>query len=200
MTRQSNQFIKNVLSFTVIFWLMNAASSANASPPACFRNDVSMYMQSDAVVEVLVTKSRRWSEGSATLHLVAKYNVLTVFKGNAGKDDILIVTDTCLDEPVPERMLGYPVVEKYCRGLIGLRLSAVDSREGKPVMWSGTKPNWILFLKKDIRKGAPRQTWLEVSKTSFDGGGRQTQNDIPSDERDGFDRLRQREKTLGNRR
>ncbi|MCP4259840.1 MAG: hypothetical protein GY774_20355 [Planctomycetes bacterium] len=104
------------------------------------------------------------------------------------------MTDTCLDEPVPRNMLGYSVVERYCRGLIGLRLTGVDSRDGKPVMRSGAKKNWILFLRKDIRRGAPQQTWLEVSETGFSGGCWQTRNDIPADEREGFDRLLQRSK------
>lgn len=80
---------------------------------------------------------------------------MNVFKGNIDKDDILIVTDTCLDNPVPEEMMGYPVVEKYCRGLIGLRLTGVDSQTGKPIVESENKPNWILFLKKDTKKRSP---------------------------------------------
>jgi hypothetical protein len=196
MIRLSNQFIKKVTCFVVITWLMIAASSANASPPACPRNDVSMYMRSDAVVEAIVVKSRRWSEGAETLHLVAKYRILNVFKGNIDKDDILIATDTCLDKPVPKERLGYPALQNYCRGLIGLRLTGVDSRDGKPVMKSGNKPIWILFLKKDIRKGAPQLTWLEVSRTSYYGGCRQTRDDIPPEQRKGFDRLLQRLKIM----
>jgi hypothetical protein len=130
-------------------------------------------------------------------HLVAKYKILDVFKGDVDKDDILIVTDTCLDKPVPREMLGYPVVENYCRGLIGLRLTGVDSQDGKPVMKSGNKPNWILFLRKDMRKGAPQLTWLEVSKTSYYGGCRQTRDDIPPEQREEFDRLFQRLKAVG---
>jgi len=197
MIRQTNQFMKKVICFAVIAWFMSAVSSANASPPACARNDASMFMQSDVVVKAVVIKSRRWSEGSATLHLVAKYKVLEVFKGDVHKDDILIVTDTCLDKPVPERMLGYPVVEDYCRGFIGLRLTGVDSQDGKPMMKSGKKPNWILFLKKDIRKGASQLTWLELSRTNYYGGCRQTRDDIPLEHREGFDRLLQRLKSIG---
>jgi len=184
--------MKKVICLAVIAWFMSAASSTDASPPACPRNDVSMYFESDAVVEAVVTKSKRWSEGSATLHLVAKYKIMDVFKGDADKDDILIVTDTCLDKPVPERRLGYPVVDDYCRGLIGLRLTGVDSRDGKPVMKSDSKPSLILFLRKDIRRGDPDLTWLEVSRTSFHGGCRRTRNDIPPEQREGFDRLIQR--------
>jgi hypothetical protein len=197
MIRPSNQLIKKVIFIVTIIWLMSTPTSANASPPACHRNGVSMYMESDAVVVAVVTKSRRWSKGTATLHLVAKYKILDVFKGDVDKDDILIVTDTCLDKPVPREMLGYPVVENYCRGLIGLRLTGVDSQDGKPVMKSGNKPNWILFLRKDMRKGAPQLTWLEVSKTSYYGGCRQTRDDIPPEQREEFDRLFQRLKAVG---
>jgi hypothetical protein len=177
---------------------MSAPEITNASPPACFRNDISMYTQSDAVVEAMVTKSRRWSEGAATLHLVAKYKVLDVFKGDVTRDDILIVTDTCLDKPIPERQLGYPATRNYCRGLTGLRLPGVNSKDGKPAMKSGSKPNWILFLKKDIRKGAPQLTWVEASRTSFSGPCRQTRDDIPLEQRDAFDRLAQRVKSIGH--
>ena len=100
MIRPSNQLIREVTFIVTIIWLMSTPTSANASPPACHRNDVSMYMKSDAVVEAVVTKSRRWSEGAVTLHLVAKFKVLDVFKGDVEKDAILIITDTCLDEPV----------------------------------------------------------------------------------------------------
>jgi hypothetical protein len=45
---------------------MSAASSADASPPTFPRNDVSMYMNSHAVVEAVVIKSKRWSKGAVT--------------------------------------------------------------------------------------------------------------------------------------
>jgi hypothetical protein len=185
----TNQLMKKVICFIVIAWLMSGASSTDASPPACGRNDVSMHLESDAVVEAIVIKSRRWSKGAVTHYLVAKYKVLDVFKGDVSKDDILIVTDTCLDKPVPNERLGYPVVEDYCRGLIGLSLTGVDSRDGKPVMKSGSKPSWILFLRKDIRKGAPQLTWVEVSRTSYYGGCRRTRDDIPAEQIEGFDHL-----------
>ncbi len=148
-----------------------------------------MYLESDIVVEAVVTKSRRWSEGAATLHLVAKYKVLDVFKGDVDQNDILIVTDTCMDEPVPERMQGYPVVESYCRGLIGLQLPGIDSRTGKPIVRPQPQAGWLLFLRKNTRKGAPELTWLEESRTSFSGGIRQDLNDLAPEQRAGFERL-----------
>ena len=191
------KFYNKAILFAIIIGIMSVFTNANASPPACHRNDASMYMKSDAVVEAVVTKSRRWSERATTLHLVAKYKIVDVFKGDVDKDDILIVTDTCLNKPVPERMLGYPVVKDYCRGLIGLRLTGIDSRDGKPVMESGNSPSLVLFLRKNIRKGAPQLTWLEVSRTSFYGGCRQTRNDIPQDQREEFDCLLKRLQDIG---
>lgn len=148
MIRKANQLTKKDIYIVAIVWLISCTSSADASPAAYPRNDLSMFMKSDMIVEVVVTKSRRWSEGSTTLHLVAKYKVVDVFKGDVDKDDILIVTDTCLDESVPERMVGYPAVERYCRGLIGLHLTGVDSRDGKPVMKSGKNQDGFCFLGK----------------------------------------------------
>ena len=70
-----------------------------------------MYMKSDAVVEAVVTKSRRWSEGSATLHLVAKYKIVDVFKGDV--DQVLNdVKNTKAD------IGGYLLIEGL--GLLGL--------------------------------------------------------------------------------
>lgn len=189
------KFHNTDILFAVTIWIIISFSSASASPPACHRNDASMYINSDAVVEAFVTKSRRWSEGR-TLHLVAKYKIMDVFKGDVNKDDILIVTDTCLDEGVPREMAGYPVVEDYCRDGIGLTLTGINPGDGKPVMKSEKNQRWVLFLKKDIRRGAPQLTWLEVSRTSFHGGCSQTRNDIPPDEIKAFDRLRQRLKYI----
>ena len=184
-------FNKGIL-IAFALWMMSGLTNATASPPACFRNDVSMYIYSDAVVEAIVKQSRRWSEAGSTLHLVAKYIITEVFKGDVHKDEILILTDTCLDEPIPQQMLGYPKVEDYCRGGIGLTLTGVDSKDGTPVKKSGEKPRVILFVKKNIQRGAPQLTWLEVSRTSFYGGCWQNRNDIPPDEREQFDRLQQR--------
>lgn len=50
---------------------------------------------------------------------------------------------------------------------------------------------------KLTRKGAPQLTWLEVSRTSYYGGCRQTRNDISPDQRKGFDRLLKRLKAIG---
>jgi hypothetical protein len=66
--------------FAVLFITCGFADS-DASPPACFRNDVSMYIYSDVVVESVVKHSRRWSEGTSTRHLVAQY-VVTDFLEN----------------------------------------------------------------------------------------------------------------------
>ncbi|MCP4259841.1 MAG: hypothetical protein GY774_20360 [Planctomycetes bacterium] len=69
-----------------IIWLMSAITSANASPPVCRQTEASMFTSADMVVEAEVTKSRRWTEGADTIHLVAKYKVVDVFKGDVEKD------------------------------------------------------------------------------------------------------------------
>ena len=61
---------------------MRTASITDALPPAYPRNDLSMYMRSCAVAKAVVIKSKRWSKEDVTRHLVAKYKVLDVFKGD----------------------------------------------------------------------------------------------------------------------
>jgi len=198
MQKASGKLNNKAILFVVIIWVLGGFSSADASPPACHRGEASMYIHSDVVVEAVVIQSRRWSQGT-TLHLVAKYKIKEVFKGDVHKDEILIVTDTCHDEPVPRGLLGYPVVEDYCRGGIGLNLTGVNPGDGTPFMKSGERPTWILFLKKDFRKGAPQLTWRETSRTSFSGGCWQNRDDIPPDQREQFDRLQQMREDIKNR-
>jgi hypothetical protein len=169
--------------------LVSLSQIAEASPPACSRDVVSLFNQSDAIVEATVTKSRRWTAGVMTIHLVAKYKIIDVFKGDFKKDDILIVTDTCLDTPIPENQLGYPVVETYCRGGIGFSLPGVDSLNGAALTISDDVPHLILYLIENVRMGAPQLTWLETPRTSFHGGCRQTDESIPKDERHNYFRL-----------
>ena len=42
---------------------------------------------------------------------------------------------------------------------------------------------------KNIRQGTPQLTSFEVSRTSYYGGNQQTRDDIPPEQREGFDRL-----------
>ena len=94
-------FNKVVLSLIICF--IFSSKNANASPPAFTRNDISMYISSDAVVEAVVIKSRRWSEGIATLHLVAEYKVVDVFKGDVHKKLTGVENDSILK--LPEEIL-----------------------------------------------------------------------------------------------
>jgi len=191
-----NFCVKNTLTIFAIC-LVIFSTTAKASPPACRQNTVSKFISADAAVEAVVVKSRRWSEAGTTIHLVSKYEILKVFKGNVEKGEIIIVTDTCLDKPVPRKMAGYPVVQNYCRGSIGLSLTGVNSLNGTPIRNPEGKPSWILFLRKDVRVGAPELTWLEISNTGYYGGCRKNKNSISPDDKDGFDHLRQRLNKLG---
>ena len=71
----------------------------------------------------------------------------------------MIVTDTCLDERIPKGMLGYPRIENYCRGGIGLTLTGVNSKDGKPVMKSGKKTE-IDSISQERRKNRSPSTDL----------------------------------------
>jgi hypothetical protein len=180
-------FRKALLFVSMVLFCIGTLE-ASASPPAVWRNDVSMFLSADAVIEAKVIKSRKWSKGR-TFHLVAKYRVLDVFKGNIRKDDIVIVTDTCVDRPIPKEMLGYPNVEDYCIEGMNLNLTGVNKKDGSPVLRPEGAQGWILFLELDYRPGAPQQTWLELSRTSFYGGGRHTLDDLSEEESILFDRM-----------
>jgi hypothetical protein len=108
------------------------------------------------------------------------------------KNDIVIVTDTCLDTPVPREIIGYPGVEDYCMGGMNLSLTGVKTKDGSRVFRPAGAPGWILFLKVDHRPGAPQKTWLELSRTSFRGGGSHTRDDLSIDARAMFDRMLKR--------
>ena len=146
-----------------------------------------MYHAADAVLTAAVTSSRRWQAGSVTVYLVAKYRVTRVFKGDIAQGEVVIVTDTCLDQPIPQHAIGYPGVEAYCLGGRNLTLTGVRTKDGRPVESTGEAPGWLLFLNADRRPGAPQQTWLEVSRTSFSGGCRLGRDDLPPADRPGFD-------------
>jgi hypothetical protein len=186
-------------SFIVLLFGISSTSIALASPPACARNHPGLFMLADAVIEASVIKSRRWKEGISTLHLVAKYRVNDVFKGDVKRGSVVIATFTCLDKPIPEWAIGYPGVMDYCQGGGGLHLTGVRAQDGDTVKKNGVVPNWILFLKRDIRKGAPQQTWLEVSETGFSGSGcgKNRENIFP-DQQSGFDRMLERMNDLKN--
>ncbi len=141
-------FIKDLLFFAAVFGCI-VAPQAFSSPAACMRNDASMFLSADTVVEVEVINSRRWNESVNTVHLVAKYRILDVFKGDVQKKEIVIVTDSCLDIPVPEWMIGYPGVSDYCNGQLNLNLTGVSSEDGSPVLHPDGAPGWILIPKTE---------------------------------------------------
>ena len=177
------------VGFTALLFFMCLPSGLTASPAACDRNAAAMFHASDAVVEAVVTSSRRWQSSRTTIHLVGKYQILDVWKGALHADDVIIATDTCLDEPIPDEFLGYPVVGRYCMEGRNLTLTGVRSEDGQPLGPSENFPGWILFLQQDYRKGAPEQTWKEVSRTGYSGSCFMTSTDLPAVDRDAFRRL-----------
>jgi len=183
--------------FSVALLFVFQVSHSFASPAACQRNITDKFLFADLVVEAKVIKSRRWKEGHTTLHLVAKYQVLDVFKGDVKKDSVQIVTTTCLKTNRPnDGLLGYPRATPYCPGGLNIHLMGVDSKTGHPKTNGENALHWILFLKKDFRKGAPQLTWKEVSSTSFRGGCGRGEKKIPKNLQEEFRRMIEREKSL----
>ena len=195
LTRIRRAIVEPRAAFGYLVVAVAALASAGeviASPPACTLSDAAMYQTADAVMAAEITSSRRWASGPTTLHLVAKYRVQEVFKGEPRPGEVVIVTDTCIDRPVPEEMLGYPVVQDYCLGGLNLSLTGVDAQDGEALaMPAGA---WVLFLRLDRRPGAPEQTWLEVDPVSFYGYGPcdLTRDGLAPAERPGFDRVLER--------
>lgn len=167
-------------------------AAAVASPPACDHSNASRFRAADAVAAAEVTSSRRWAEGGTTLHLVAKYELREVFKGALAPGETVIVTDTCLDAPVPEEMLGYPAVERYCLGGLNLSLTGVDAGDGTALPVAEDADGWILFLRTDDRRGAPELTWTEVEAVGYGGDCDVTPAELTPVERAGYERMTKR--------
>ncbi len=185
-TRTARFRVAHLAAMAVPLFL--AGADATASPPACDRSPAALYYAADAVVAATVTSSRRWTAGSVTVYLVAKYRVARAFKGAIAPGEIVIVTDRCLDKTIPQHVIGYPGVEGYCLGGYNLTLTGIRTKDGRPLEKPDEAPDWLLFLKADRRPGAPQQTWLEVPRTSFAGGCRLGRDDLPPADRPGFDR------------
>lgn len=150
-----------------------------ASPAACFRNEVSMFLVSDAVVEAKVTSSRRWSQGRAH-NLVAKYKIIQVYKGDLHKNDIMIVTDSCLEARKSRELAGYPTSITYCPKGYGVGLSGVNRADGTPIKTDGIavfsiamavaatasvpfSGPWIVFLSKPLLcLSHAKDTWKRI--------------------------------------
>lgn len=189
--------LKRLFVYSTTLLFVFQAFPSFASPAACSRNSVDKFISSDLVVLAKVVKSRRWKAGMITLHLVAKYQVLEVFKGDVKKDSIQIATTTCLDKSRPKNdMRGYPTATPYCPGGLNIHLTGVDSKTGRPTKKGKNAPSWVLFLKKDSWKGPPHLTWIEVPTTSFSGECDRDEKEIPKEQQEGFRRLMEREKSL----
>ncbi len=181
------QYLNFITSLVLLFMFQ---VSSIASQAACRMSDAGLFSRSDLVVTAHVTSSKRWREGPSTVHLVAKYRIEQVFKGELNPGEILIVTNSCLDTEVPEEVLGYPAVNDYCRGNLAPSLTGVLREDGSIIIGNNVKPNWIMFLKKHPAKGAPQTTWLEIPKTGYDLNVCHYQrSNLSESERSGFDRI-----------
>lgn len=191
------KILKRLFVYSANLFFVFQAFPSFASPAACSRNSVDKFFSSDLVVLAKVVKSRRWKEGMITLHLIAKYQVLEVFKGDAKKDSIQIATTTCLEKSRPKNdMLGYPTATPYCPGGFNIHLTGVDSKTGQPKEKGENASPLIIFLKRDSWKGPPHLTWIEVPTANFSGECHRDEKEIPKEQQEGFRRMMEREKRL----
>jgi hypothetical protein len=144
--------------------LLLAVRPGSASPPACWRDDAAMVVASDVVVTAgtLGVSAAR----SGTLRsMEARYRVIEGLKGRLKRGDLIRVRVSCLDEPVPPELRGYPAAQRYCRGDAGLALTGVDVRGARPLPPADAR-GWVLFLARELGAGP----WREVSRVDFGGG------------------------------
>lgn len=170
------------------------AQGSGASPPACQRSDIDLFAIADLVATAELVSSRRWQEGSSTLHLVATYRLREVFKGDLEADATVIVTRTCLDMRISGEFVGRVDPRRYCPGGAGLSLVGVDADTGEPREVDGGRPTVVLFLRANKRRGAPELTWLEVPRIGFMICGKDAE-ELPVPEREAYRRLL---RTLGS--
>jgi hypothetical protein len=143
--------------------MLLAALAGSASPPACWRDDAAMVAASEAVVtaEALsVTASR----GASVRSMDARYRVIEGLKGPPKGGELIRVVVSCTDEPVPRELLGYPIVQRYCRGEAGLALTGVDVRLARPAPPAHAR-GWALFLARPFGS----EPWSEVPRVDFGG-------------------------------
>lgn len=159
------------------------SGGALASPPACMRGDAEMVVHSDLVVRAEVVTARRSRRGTH-VEIEARYRLSEVLKGILRPGQRVRVVASCIDEPVPRELQGYPIVEGYCRGAAGPTVTGVDSASGEAV--SSPPGGWLLFL--TLNRGDA--TWSEVGRTGFGGCGLD-EAALSTSERRAIERLRQ---------
>jgi hypothetical protein len=163
-------------------------ASAPASPPACMRDDAAMVAASEAVVTAQVLSARE-SRSGTTQRLEARYRVIEGLKGRLKAGHHIRVVDSCLDEPVPPSLQGFPAVQRYCRGGIAPSLTGIEAANARPQ--SPAPPEgWPLFLR--LNRGD--DDWSEVSRTSYGGGCSVDDATLSDENRRSLERLRQRGK------
>jgi hypothetical protein len=169
--------------------LLGAVSSGIASPPVCVPSLAGLFIAADAVVEAALTDAQARAEtrrGERRRFVSASYQVVDVFKGRLADGERVRLVKSCIDAPVPAEFAGYPMVERYCRGDIGLDLDGVRLRG------DGAEPDraqtWILFLERHEGE------WRPIAKSVSYRPDRclETPERVPVKDRPQFERLRLR--------
>lgn len=164
-------------------------SGSIASPPVCVPSHAGLFTAADAVVEVAVKEARARAEarqGEKRRFVSAVYEVVDVFKGRLADGDRVRLAKSCIEKPVPREFLGYPMVEHYCRGDIGLTLDGVRLRGD--VAEPDRSQTWVLFLERHAGE------WRLISKSVSREFDRclGTPDQVPLTNRRQFERLMRR--------
>ena len=167
-------------------WILAASQLAEASPPACMREEPAMFATASAVVTAGVNGAeRRQDPATRTVSLRAAYRVVESFKGPLKRGQSVRLERSCLDEPVPRELQGYPVVDRYCRGTIGLDLPGVDAATGTPVGPAPAGREVLLFLTREYG------VWTTTPRTSYLGGCTFDESTLSPAQRKGLERLQE---------
>lgn len=153
-----------------------------ASPPACRRDDAAMVVASAAVVRAeLVSVSRQ--EAGTTRRIQGQFRVSESLKGRLKPGQRATVEASCLAEPVPRDLLGYPGAARYCRSGVGPGLTGVDP--SGDLVSPAPAAGWLLFLERPFDGD-----WSEVSRAGYGGECQRDAATLSARDRRAIERLR----------
>lgn len=132
--------------------------AGQASPPACERGDPARLVASDGVFVAQAIEGSVSKSGD-DLRLEARYRITGVIKGILKPGQRIRVVASCQDRPVPRDEMGYPAVERYCRGGKPTTAGVDEKGQLEPQPTGG----WVLFLA--LNRGD--RTWKEVARTGY---------------------------------
>lgn len=166
-----------------------------ASPPACMRDVVDVFLSSDVVVLAAPLEGRRVTYGDR-VGLVSTYRVIERFKGRERAGDTVRIEDRCIDRPLPKGMEGYPMAREYCRGGYRPRLPGIDSRTGE--LRRSAKDGMVLFLGSKGGDGSPGRIYGVVPDSDYGASCSRKGRALTAQERAAIERIRSLQKRRTN--